>query len=126
VNSATLTTNTPWYHVGGCSCACCAGDRDTAPHGTRARYDAGCPCVPCREANTARHRVQREERYALRVPQVIDGVTRMVAAHLPPEKHGRPGTRGNWGCECNPCRSTQSRRCKDHRCALYAATRPEE
>lgn len=30
-----------------------------SPHGTRARYQAGCPCTPCRTANAAYDRALR-------------------------------------------------------------------
>ncbi len=32
------------------------GEGSTAPHGTPARYRAGCPCTPCREAENAANR----------------------------------------------------------------------
>ena len=48
---------------------------------------------------SARVAEYRRRRLALRVE--VEG--RMVAAHLPPEMHGREGTYGNHGCQCPPC-----------------------
>jgi len=43
---------------------------------------------------------RRTARYALRV---VGRNGQMVAAHLPAEMHGRPGTYGNHGCRCEDC-----------------------
>lgn len=83
-------------------------------HGTRRRYDAGCQCVPCREGNTRRNRRQKDARFARRVRVFRDGRWRMIAEHLSPEQHGKPGTRTNHGCECVPCARAQSDRCKTY------------
>lgn len=48
---------------------------------------------------SARVAEYRRLRLALRV--LVNG--RMVAAHLPPESHGRESTYGNHGCQCPPC-----------------------
>lgn len=45
----------------------------TAPHGTRARYLAGCVCIECRHANTAAsrdHRARMRRRAALNERQL--------------------------------------------------------
>lgn len=48
---------------------------------------------------------RKEGRYALRVE--VGG--RLVAAHLPPEYHGRDGTYVNHGCRCTDCTNGHAR-----------------
>ena len=61
----------------------------SADHGTSSRYDAGCRCVACRAANTARYHEKTELRHhALANAEV---------------SHGSASTYRNWGCRCEPC-----------------------
>ena len=78
-------------------------ERTWATHGTRGRYNSGCRCDECRGAERESAIRLRREKQELLVE--IDG--RMVAAHLPKEKHGRPGTYDYYGCRCRPCTDAQ-------------------
>ena len=70
------------------------------PHGSSSTYtNHGCRCDECRAAWAATIGGIKARRHALRVE--VDG--RMVAAHLPHEMHGKPGTYGNHGCRCEEC-----------------------
>jgi hypothetical protein len=54
-------------------------------HGTASRYNAGCRCVACREAQREQHKVMRRRK-------------------SPPE-HGTPSAYRNHGCRCDECRA---------------------
>jgi hypothetical protein len=60
-------------------------------HGTHARYQSGCRCEDCREAN--RVRCLEYRRRAAANPAVADRAG-----------HGRASTYKNLGCRCTPCR----------------------
>jgi hypothetical protein len=60
---------------------------------------------------------QRATRWARRV--VVDG--RLVAAHLPNERHGLPSTYTNHGCQCGPCTQANT----DHWRNWYQAKRQD-
>lgn len=80
-------------------------------HGKVGTYNDGCHCDECRAASTAYLASRKVARFALRVE--VDG--RLVAAHLPPEMHGREGTYGNHGCRCTPCTGAWAEADRAHR-----------
>lgn len=64
----------------------------------------------------------RDARMARRV--LVDG--RLVAAHLPDEKHGLQTTYGNWGCRCLPCTEANTTDWRDrHRASVASFLRQE-
>jgi hypothetical protein len=63
-------------------CPSCDRKRKEAKHGTRSRYNLGCSCDACREANRAESRARK-------------GKT--------PPRHGASGYQ-NYGCRCQVCR----------------------
>ena len=64
------------------------------PHGSLARYAAGCRCAGCREANTADVRERRAARQRVDMP--------------PDVRHGSAATYTNWGCRCDQCRAANT------------------
>lgn len=58
------------------------------PHGTFLSYQRGCTCQPCKDANTAQARAQKEKRLSKEIPE---------------ELHGTDTGYRNWGCKCKPC-----------------------
>lgn len=67
-----------------------------ADHGTVGRYDDGCRCQPCKDANAARKRRGQKAQYALR--DVQDGVIINKRA-----KHGTLNGYQYYGCRCEEC-----------------------
>lgn len=66
--------------------------------GSGRRYVAGCRCLECRAANTARVNRRKAERRAL-----------VEAGEIPVEvRHGLDSTYNNWSCRCEPCRAAHS------------------
>lgn len=77
------------------------------PHGTASAYQYyRCSCPACLGAHMTRMRAERAARLARRV--LVDG--RLVAP-VPPEKHGKATTYGNWGCRCEPCTQANNAGC---------------
>lgn len=82
--------------------------------GSGGAYVRGCRCADCTEANTARIKRRKYERFAERVE--VDG--RLVAVNA--AKHGIKSTYGNWGCRCQPCTEANARFSKAYRVARAA------
>ena len=74
--------------------------RPEPEHGTDARYQRGCHCVLCRQANTTRAMQGR--------------ITRYATVQKPSEMTHGLSARINWGCTCEICTSAMRRRNKEH------------
>jgi DNA-binding CsgD family transcriptional regulator len=59
-------------------------------HGTFLSYQRGCTCQPCKDANTASARKQKEKR---------------LLKEMPEELHGTDTGYRNWGCPCDRCKA---------------------
>lgn len=70
------------------------------PHGTRSRYEKGCRCQSCREANTAYKTEWRA------------GNTRRGR---PPKTHGTAYGYESFGCRCRPCTNAHNQSKAVHR-----------
>ena len=69
-------------------------------HGRSGTYtNHRCRCQDCRRAHSKVIRDRKAVRHSMRVE--VGG--RLVAAHLPDDKHGNPNTYSNWGCRCAEC-----------------------
>ena len=68
-----------------------------AKHGTRSRYNAGCSCDDCREAQRL-YITQLKRRLHARL---LDDPTQV--------RHGSRSTYINWGCRCDDCTEANSR-----------------
>jgi DNA-binding CsgD family transcriptional regulator len=86
-------------------------------HGTFLSYQRGCTCQPCKDANTASARKQKERR---------------LLKDMPEELHGTDTGYRNWGCQCPRCKeagmlknklSTSSDNPKERNFAIWT---PEE
>jgi hypothetical protein len=74
------------YDRPGGLCRACYEETIAAQHGTRSKYNGGCRCDDCREANRVSH-----AEWELRV------------RGNPPE-HGTENAYRNYGCRCQECR----------------------
>lgn len=64
------------------------------------------PCPQCRKTHSQRAAQWRARQRQRR--KLVDG--RLVALHLPPDKHGLASTYTNYGCQCPPCTTANSTR----------------
>lgn len=69
----------------------------SAQHGTYLRYNAGCRCDGCRNANRERIASDRRKRIAKGLP-------------VGDPRHGDPVAATNWGCRCDLCRAARKTR----------------
>jgi hypothetical protein len=76
-------------------CLACTDAARAAVCGTRSKYNAGCSCDACREANRLAGRALRER----------EG---------PPPSHGLSGY-SNYGCRCAICTRANTERCYGYR-----------
>jgi hypothetical protein len=69
----------------------------SSPHGSHARYVAGCRCQACTAANRVYHAGRKRQRKAY---VAVNGMPDSVV-------HGY-STYANWGCRCAVCRAAWS------------------
>lgn len=69
-------------------------------HGTKRRYNEGCRCEGCQEANRELGRRTTQQLHA------------RPAEDVP---HGTAGGYRNWGCRCTPCAEANAAGCKAYR-----------
>lgn len=67
-------------------------EMQTAEHGTLSKYQGGCRCIPCTEANAERQRIYWRER---------------GRSAFKPTEHGKPGMYNTRKCKCDACRAAK-------------------
>ena len=90
-----------------------------AAHGTRTKYNAGCRCSDCRDANSAYQRgssgytnwgCRCDVCSSAHADEMRQSYRSRVARGLPPDdpRHGTASGYINWGCRCDACRISKA------------------